>query len=299
MRRTGLSRRDFLGIGVGAVAAGLAAPRLLAGREAAAPSSAPAASGAPPGPRTMPMEIRVRTGEIVHPSFGGVGFHAFQHSFPASATEMDEVIYKRWRELNPSFVRMTHRYAWDQAMLDQMAVHLSRMKETGAEAYITTWDPPQTQNDAERRAFARRIADHLEYLIRDKGLTNIHYYCMTNELTLTAWGSMVKDLPTFKAYHQALYDEFKARKLPVGLVATDASPQSYWWTNEWAAQNMDDITAIYCGHHYVDGHELGDAESIPGSRTSCGRSWRSLAVKGRTSSSESSVPSRMAARLTV
>ena len=188
------------------------------------------------------------------------GFTFSSMRFPPRQPRWTRLIYKRWRELNPSFVRMTHRYEWDQTMLDQMAAHLLRMKETGAEAYITTWDPPKTQNDAERRAFARRIADHSEYLIRDKGLTNIHYYCMTNELTLGEWGSLVKDLPLFKAYHQALYDEFKARKIPVGLVATDASPQSYWWTNEWAAQNMDDITAIYCGHHYVDGHELGDVK---------------------------------------
>jgi hypothetical protein len=73
-----------------------------------------------------------------------------------------------------------------------------------------------------RADYARRIADDLEYLVRGRGLDNVRYYCMTNELTLHKWADMVPDLPRFADYHRALHREFRARDLPVGLLASDA-----------------------------------------------------------------------------
>jgi hypothetical protein len=93
--------------------------------------------------------------------------------------------------------------------------------------------------------------DGLEYLVRTKGLTNIRHYCMANELSLNGWATLRDDLPLFGAYHQALFDELKGRKLDIGLLATDASPISAWDTLEWAAAHMDGITAVYGGHHYI------------------------------------------------
>lgn len=202
--------------------------------------------------------IRVGTGKPLQPDFGGVGFHAFQATFAADPREMDEVIYKRWRELRPSFVRVNHEIKWDHARLDRMAEHLKRMEETGASIYITTWDPEVCHGDQELAAYARKVADHLEYLVRDKGIRNIRWYCMTNELSLGGWGLLASDLPTFQAYHTALAREFAARGLKIGLLATDASPVSFWGTLDWAATHMDGITAIYGGHHYINEHPLED-----------------------------------------
>ena len=47
--------------------------------------------------------VTIRGDQVIQPRFGGVGFHAYHHIFPASRTELDEVIIKRWRELRPSF----------------------------------------------------------------------------------------------------------------------------------------------------------------------------------------------------
>ena len=107
------------------------------------------------------------------------------------------------------------------------------------------------------------MVDDLDFLVRAKGLSSIKYYCMTNELTLTEWGSMWKDLPRFKSYHQAIFDELKARKLDIGLLATDASPAGRWDTIEWAAKNMDDITAVYGGHHYIEEYAPDDEQFYP------------------------------------
>ena len=32
----------------------------------------------------------------------------------------------------------------------------------------------------------------------------------------------------------------------------------YWYTIDWAAENMDDITGIYGGHHYINNYDLFD-----------------------------------------
>ncbi|HPO16436.1 MAG TPA: hypothetical protein PLI09_23570 [Candidatus Hydrogenedentes bacterium] len=189
---------------------------------------------------------------IVQPHFGGVGFHMFYHIFPTPQDSMDTVIAKRWRELNPSFARLNHQVNWDRAMLDQIAGHLQRLRDdTRTEVYMTTWNPKDTQPGEERLAYARETTNDLEYWIKEKGATNIKTYCMTNELSLGEWGSLAKDLPKFKSYHEAFRQVFKERGLDIKLLATDASPFSFWSSIEWAAQNMDEITDIYGGHHYI------------------------------------------------
>jgi len=221
----------------------------------------PASDG--PDPGTAVRTVRIHTDNVIHPRFGGVGFHAFHHVFPTSREDFDQVIYKRWREMNPSFVRLNHDWNWDQATLDQVASHILQMKKTGTQIYVTTWNPQDTRPGEERKAYARKVVDSLEYLIRQKGATNIQYYCMTNELSLNGWGKLREDMPKFKDYHQALFDEIKARNLNIRLLASDASPIDYWWTIEWATQNMDSITGIYGGHHYVNDFDLEDEGFYP------------------------------------
>jgi hypothetical protein len=55
-----------------------------------------------------------------------------------------------------------------------------------------------------------------------------------------------------------LYNEINARGLDIGLLASDASPFEYWHTIEWAANNMDSITSVYGGHHYINKYDLFD-----------------------------------------
>ncbi|MGQ9731721.1 MAG: hypothetical protein ACUVX8_10670 [Candidatus Zipacnadales bacterium] len=207
--------------------------------------------------------ITIRREKVVHPDFGGVGFHVFHHVHPLTQKMLDEVVVKRWRELNPSFARMNDSWEWDREMLDRVAEHILRFKATRTSIDLTTWDPKDTQPGEERRAYAQRVVDNLEYLVRDKGCTNIRWYCMTNELSLNQWGNLINDLPKFKDYHQCLYDELRSRGLDIGLLATDASPLERWHSIEWATQNMDEITAIYGGHHYLNDDPLDDERFYP------------------------------------
>jgi hypothetical protein len=208
-------------------------------------------------------EVTANTEDVVLPDFCGVGFHVFDHTFATTPELVNTVIAKRWREINPSFARMNDSPDWDRAMLDKVAEYILRLKGTGTEVYMTTWGPKETRPGEERRAYAKHMVDNLEYLVRERGCSNIRWYCVTNELSLKQWGSLASDLPTFKDYHQCLYDELQARNLDIGLLATDAAPLSYWHTLEWAAQNMDDITAVYGGHHYFAEHPPTDERFYP------------------------------------
>jgi hypothetical protein len=190
--------------------------------------------------------------QVTQPKFAGVGFHVFAHSFPATRRELDEVILKRWREVGPTFARLNDDPKWDAAMLEQVAGWVAQFKRTNTEIYFTTWGPQETKPGAERQAYAKLTADRLEYFVKTKGLDNVRWYCMTNELSLKQWGSLRTDLETFADYQREMAAEFKRRGLKVGLLATDASPESWWDTIEWATGHMDDITAIYGGHHYFN-----------------------------------------------
>ncbi|MGB9596979.1 MAG: hypothetical protein ACPL7B_11925, partial [Candidatus Poribacteria bacterium] len=203
-------------------------------------------------------KIIVLTNNFIHPNFGGVGFHIFHHSHHIKKDHFEQVIAKRWREMNPSFARMNDQYDWSKEMWDEVVPHILLLKETGTEIYLTTWNPKDTNEGKERAEYAKKVVDNLEYLIRQKGANNIKYYCMTNELSMKGWASLKNDLPKFKDYHNEIFKEIKARNLDVLLLATDASPISYWDTIEWATKNMDDITGVYGGHHYINDFSLDD-----------------------------------------
>ncbi len=203
------------------------------------------------------------TDEMINDQFGGFGFHVFYHIHEAPEWHYDQVFAKRWRELNPSFARITDYPGWDQEKLDKTASYLEVMKETDTELYFTTWGASAINDYANEREYVKEEAENLEYWIKEKGFTNLKYYCMTNELSLEEWASMVDDLDRFKRIQQMFYDEFRDRDLDIKLLATDASPIRYWPTIEWATENMDDITGVYGGHHYINSYDLFDLSFYP------------------------------------
>ena len=210
-----------------------------------------------------PRQVTVQPERVVHPGFGGVGFHVFYHCHSAAPELLDTVIVKRWRELNPSFARATHLWSWDAAKIEYVAAQMAHWKQTGTEVYLTTWDPKDCTAEAEFEAYARQVADLLQHFVVDRKLDNLKTFCLTNELSLKGWGALMQDLPKFRAYHQAFHDEFRRRGLPVQLLATDASPISYWSSLEWATANMDAITGVYGGHHYINDYALDDVFFYP------------------------------------
>lgn len=202
-------------------------------------------------------EVTVRMQQVTQPHFAGVGFHVFHHTFDMPDEMVNQHVAKAWRELNPSFARLNHSLDWDAARIAKIGTHLQRYASTETELYLATWGPPQTQPGAERQQYARDVVASLQRLI-DAGGTTIKWFCMSNELSLGSWGAMYHDLETFADYHRELHRAFAAAGLPIGLLATDASPVQRWDSLGWAAAHMDDVTEIYGGHHYINDRPLDD-----------------------------------------
>ena len=198
------------------------------------------------------------TGNIVNDRFGGVGFHVFDHVHNGPKWHYEQVFAKRWRELNPSFVRLNDDPAWDLRKIDSISKYLEVMKETNTEIYFTSWNTEEIKKYRNEKDYVKHEVDNLEYLKWKKGFENIRYYCMANELSLDKWASMINDLEYFKKIQGLFHDEFKARGLDISLLATHSSPIEYWHTIQWASENMDDITGIYGGHHYINNYDLFD-----------------------------------------
>lgn len=196
--------------------------------------------------------------KIINEKFGGVGFHVFDHVHKGSQWHYEQVFAKRWRELNPSFVRLNDDPNWNIKKLDTISRYLEVMKGTNTEMYFTSWNTEAIKKYKNEKDYVRHEADNLEYLKKTKGFENIKYYCMANELSLDKWASMVNDLGYFKKIQGLFFDEFKARNLDIKLLATDASPIDFWKTIEWASENMDSITGVYGGHHYINDYDLFD-----------------------------------------
>jgi len=259
----GYTRRDFIRRGIaGAASLGVAG----AGNASTRAMSAPALFAS--GPQVVtphPTEVTV-TLTPVRENFCGVGFQAQMFLDVSTQDFFEQVLAKRWRELNPRFARLFHQWQQDHPgvrdpkVLDAMARQLVFMKEAaGTEIYVTTADLKPVVSEEERRAYSTAVVDDLEYLL-NRGATNLKYYCCTNELTLNQWADMHADLPRYQSYQQSIFAELKSRGLPIKLLATDASPIEYWPTLAWAAEHMDDITGIYGGHHYINEHEPDNLE---------------------------------------
>ncbi len=203
------------------------------------------------------MDIRLLDIDTRPTAFIGVGFHAF---FPVHAgrvtPQIERELHRRWRDLSPSFVRVTHKWGWNEPFAVRQ---LRFMAQTGTQVYLTTWNPEDLSEPEALRAYGDRCAAMLERLTREEKLDHIRWYCMTNELSLPRqWGALCSDMPRFEAYHRAIHAALDRRDVNVGLLASDASPTAHWPTIAWAAEHMADVSEAYGGHHYINDHALDD-----------------------------------------
>jgi hypothetical protein len=131
--------------------------------------------------------------------------------------------------------------------------------------------------------FARTHVDLFEYLINTMGFTNIHYYCMANELqTRDGWGILADNMDVFKNHHQAVYDELLDRGMSdkIALLATDQAGGG-WPSLDWAQVNMDDITGIYGGHYFEEVMEPDNPGFYPSALANLTRMATGAREKGK------------------
>ena len=112
--------------------------------------------------------------EAIMARFGGMGFH---NSEANVWREMDDVQFnqyvgKVYRELSPGFSRMWGGFPeWTKEEMDAFAEYCEKMQcKVGATIYLTG-HCVRYETDEELTAYASNVADRLEYLIYEKGLS--------------------------------------------------------------------------------------------------------------------------------
>ena len=194
--------------------------------------------------------------------FGGIGFHNNEAALykVMDQEHFNQVICKIYREISPGYMRTFAGFSdWTIEAMNDFAEYYEKMQKwTDKHMYICGHKGKIHFSDDEIKQYAEDVAENLNYLINQKGVKHIRYYCFTNEMSHCGWGVLMENLPLFKKYHEMLYRSFAKRKLNIGLLATDASGFENWGTMDWAIQNMSQITEDYCLHIYENEHDIYD-----------------------------------------
>lgn len=198
--------------------------------------------------------------------FGGMGFHNSEIGTYRlmDKRHFDELVCKCYRELSPGFMRCFAGYDdWTKEAMDDFADCYEQMQKwTDTPIYMAAGRGKLHFSEEEMERYCENVADRLQYLIEERGVKHLAYYCFSNEMCQVSWGKLLKDLPLFKRYHEMLFRAFQNRGLHIGLLATDASMD--WSSIDWAIENMDQITKDYCGHYYEHDDDLDDLDYYQG-----------------------------------
>ena len=208
-------------------------------------------------------EIKITRGQF--PTyFGGFGFHNSEAMFyPLIEKEhFDQKICKCYREISPGFMRTFGGYSdWTKEHMDAFAEYYEKMQKwTETPMYFACAKGKYHFSDEERMQYAEDVAKNLDYLINEKNVKQLRYYCFSNEMSMNDWGGLLKDLPLFKKYHEMLFRAFQNRGLRIGLLSTDASNIKNWGTLDYAIENMKQISEDFCLHAYVQEYDIDDPD---------------------------------------
>lgn len=189
--------------------------------------------------------------------FGGMGFHNSEATMTPLISDklMNERILKTFHEIRPSFSRVFGGFHdWTKDAMNHFAEYYNKtFAKTDTAIYMVPGRAPLNETESQMEEFVNETCDKLEYLLKQKELKLIQFFCVANELSVgNTYAMLAKDLDKFKKYHQMFWSEFKKRKLDLGLIATDGSGINEFTEQiEWATQNMDEYTKYYCGHNYA------------------------------------------------
>lgn len=220
----------------------------------------------------MSTDIKITRPEF--PSlFGGLGFHNSEwHFYRLTEKEhFDQKLAKCYHEIQPAFMRTFGGFSdWSKDSMDTFADYYERMqKVTDTPIYLASAMGKQHFSDEERWEYAQKVAEKLDYLINERNVKQIRYYCFSNELSCGNHGVLKDNLPLLKTYHTHLYRAFQNKELYVGLLATDASGIPQWQTLDYAIKEMSSITEDFCVHLYVSSHDIYDLNFYDWFREQC------------------------------
>lgn len=195
--------------------------------------------------------------------FGGVGFHNSEATMMPLMSEefLNERALKVFREISPTFSRVFIGYAdWTKEAMDSFADYYDKtFRKSNTLLYAVPGRMPMIMDDFNIEEYCEKVASNLDYLVNVRNCTKIRYYCVTNELSCGyTYAYLSKNLELFKKLHECLYKAFKRHNLYIGLIATDCSEPENYHQIDWAIENMNEITEMYCAHLYAWGPVPGD-----------------------------------------
>lgn len=195
--------------------------------------------------------------------FGGIGFHNSEITMYPIMTESfkNERAVKTFREISPTFSRVYGGFAdWTREAMDNFADYYDMtFRNAGTLLYLVPGRMPMPDADFDVDAHCEKIAEKLEYLIKVRQCRKIRYFCITNELSAgNTYAYLASRLDYFSLLHEGLYRAFRRHGIDVGLLATDCSEVRNFHQIRWAAENVDEITADYCAHLYLQKYAPGD-----------------------------------------
>ena len=187
--------------------------------------------------------------------FGGLGFHNSEATMTALMSEKvkNEIILKTFREISPTFSRVFAVYAdWSKEAMDAFADYYDETyRKAGTLVYAVPGRMPYITDEDDIDVYCEKVAEKLDYLINVRNCTKIRYYCLTNELSVgNTYCWFKNNMELFKKYNEGLFKAFRRHNLDVGIVASDAANEEHFYLNDWVAENMDEITSVYCNHLY-------------------------------------------------
>lgn len=197
--------------------------------------------------------------------FGGIGFHNSEATMLPMMSEKfkNEKVLKCFREISPGFSRVYACFDdWTKEAMDHFADYYdAAFRKAGTLVYAVPGRMPFIDDRFDIAAYCEKVTEKLDYLINVRKCTKIRYFCVTNELSCgNTYAYLAKHLDLLKKLHDELYHAFLRHGLDVGLLATDCSGAENFRQLTWAKDNMDEITADYCAHLYLDQYQPGDAE---------------------------------------
>lgn len=195
--------------------------------------------------------------------WGGFGFHNSEATMTPMMTDefRDQRVLKTFREISPSYSRVFAGYAdWTKEAMDAFADYYdATFRKAGTTLYLVPGRMPVVTSDFDVDKYCDAVATRLEYLIRQRNLTKLRYYCIANELSVGptyAWFEKHHDL--YAEVNRGMQRAFRAHGLDVGLQTPDSSGFEKMKEVDWAIDEINEQTDTYCWHYYDRRHQPGD-----------------------------------------
>lgn len=238
--------------------------------------------------------VRIETDSVISEEFigNGVEWSAYPHADSPDAEwghlmtdEKWQQVFERLDYMKPQIVRVLDQANWrylegmddsgkpivdfENPEMQALFKLLDYCKENDIKVILGEWGQPYKVHDTDlgmENAFTGNndpewisiIADHVEYLIKEKGYTNIDYYNLVNEPN-GYWSTVDGNWEEWKEGVLMLDSAFYARELKseIAVIGPDATPYnneaSPYTGEQWAKEavlQLSDVLGAYDVHDY-------------------------------------------------